>query len=364
MTHRGTGSVSGPATKLHEGGLLSGGVGDQDLGATASARRAVMRRGGEISRSPLTAIVVALVALVVALGIGAPAFLTIGNWRNILNDGSIIGLPAIGGTAVILLGEIDLSTGAVVGLSGMWSAVLLEHVHDGVLALVVALGSGLVAGLFIGISVAYLKLNSFIVTLSVFYMGSGLLLYISGGNTLTDLGGDVTWLGSATFDGFEAGCVLTIVLFAVGLFVLRKTVVGRHIYAIGGNREAARLAGIPVAPVICATFVVAGLLSAAAGLVVCGQLDAAAPTAGGANVVLEVIAAVIIGGTSLSGGKGGLVGTFVGVLFIEIINNGLTLLDVSPFLVEFIEGVLIFAAILVDVGYVRRFRNRSVRPAP
>ena len=350
-------------TKVEAIGYPASAARDEAQLPAASVRVGLGRRYGELRHSPLTAIVIALILLVVVLAIGTPSFMTVDNWRNILNDSSVIGLPAIGGTAVILLGEIDLSTGAVVGLSGMLSAVLLEHVHSGPLALVVALGSGLVAGIFNGLSVAYLRLSSFIVTLSLFYMGSGLLLYISGGNTLSDLPTSVTWLGSASVDGFEAGALIMVLFFVIGTFVLRKTVFGRNIYAIGGNREAARLAGIPVLPVIFTTFAIAGLLSAVSGLIVAGQLDAAAPTAGGSDVVLEVIAAVIIGGTSLSGGKGGLVGTIVGVLFIEIINNGLTLLNVSPFLVEFVEGVLIFGAILIDVGYGRRLGRRVLGTA-
>ncbi len=348
------------ATKVNSLTFLVASVLEEPQSSARSRRVELKRLYGEMRHSPLTAIVFALIALIVCLGIGTPSFMTVDNWRNVLNDSSVIGLPAIGGTGVILLGEIDLSTGAVVGLSGMLSAVLLEHVHSGALALVVALGSGLLAGLFNGLSVAYLRLSSFIVTLSVFYMGSGLLLYISGGNTFSDLTNSVTWLGSASVDGFEAGALIMLLLFVVGIVVLRKTVFGRNVYAIGGNREAARLAGIPVLPVILTTFAIAGLLSAVSGLIVAGQLDAAAPTAGGSDVVLEVIAAVIIGGTSLSGGKGGLVGTIVGVFFIEVINNGLTLLNVSPFLVEFVEGVLIFGAILIDVGYGRRLGRRML----
>lgn len=352
-----------PATQARVPRAPGAASGYADGGELLSSLGALGKRYAQRRRSPLVAITVALVLLVVGLSYATSSFMSLQNWRDILNQGSVIGVPAIGGTGVILLGEIDLSTGAVVGLTGMAAGVLLEHVHSAVLALVIALATGLVIGVFNGFAVAYLRLNSFIVTLSAFYMASGLLLYISQGNTLTDLSGSVTWLGSASVDGFAAGTIMMLVFFLLGSVVLRRTVFGRHVYAIGGNREAARLSGIPVPLVIFTTFVVAGLLSAAGGLIVAGQIDAAAPTAGGSQVVLEVIAAVIIGGTSLSGGRGGLVGTLVGVLFIEIINDGLTLLNVSPFLVELVEGALIFGAIVVDLWYGRRRRRRRALAA-
>jgi ribose/xylose/arabinose/galactoside ABC-type transport system permease subunit len=168
----------------------------------------------------------------------------------------------------------------------------------------------------------------------------------------------LNWLGSSSLFGIKTSAILTVVLFLVTHFVLSRTTFGHKVYAVGGNAEAARLTGIKVKRVIFATYVIAGLCAGVAAILLLGRLDSATPNAA-TGIELQVIAAVVIGGTSLFGGKGSMVGTFIGVLLIGVINNGLTLLNVSSFWVQFVQGVLIFLAVLLDSFNTRRVQKAA-----
>ncbi|MEV4603889.1 ABC transporter permease [Amycolatopsis sp. NPDC049253] len=323
---------------------------------TAETRRpdppppSVLRR---IAGHPRTPIIVALVLVCVAMALLSDSFLSSRNFTNILTQSTVVGIAAVGATLVIITGGIDLSVGAGVALAGMVASQLVNGGLAGFLGVVACLMIGAAIGAFNGISVAWLRLAPFIVTLAVLGMGRGLTLQLSQGQSVYGLPSGLTWLGGATIGAVPVPVFLLAAMFLIGHLVLSRTTLGHQIYAVGGNRQAARLSGIPDKRVLFQAYLIAGACAGLAALVLVGRLGAATPTAG-TGLELQVIAAVVIGGTSLFGGKGSMVGTLIGVLLIGVINNGLTLLNVSPFWVQFIQGALILVAVLLDAFNQRR----------
>ena len=314
---------------------------------------------GRLFGSTTSAIAVVLVVICIVLSLASDNFLKPSNIYAILAQSSVVGIVAVGGTFVIITAGIDLSVGAAIGLAGMLGALAVQG-HFGatagmVITMLVAIGIGAVNG----ISVAGLKLAPFIVTLATMGMAQGLTLRANGGQSVYNLPEIYTILGSGkVLGGLPIAVIVTVIVFVIGQFVLTKTAFGKSVFAVGGNREAARLAGINVNRVTFLVYVIAGVCVGIAAIILVGRLGAAAPSSG-QGVELRVIAAIVIGGTSLFGGKGSLWGTAVGVLLIGVINNGLTLLNVDPFLVQFMQSALIFIAILFDAINTRRiYRNR------
>jgi ribose transport system permease protein len=318
------------------------------------------RRGIDVRRafsSNIAPIVVALVAVSAVLSLLSPSFLTPNNLSNIVTQSAVVGIAAVGVTFVIITGGIDLSVGSNLALAGLVGAMTAQATN-GVFGILAVLGVAVAVGAFNGSSVAWLRLAPFIVTLATLGMARGLTLQLSQGQSVYGLPGALNWLGAAEIGGIKVSAILTLLLFVLAHFVLSRTTFGHRVYAVGGNAEAARLAGINVKQVVFATYVLAGLCVGIAAIVLIGRLDSATPNAG-TGTELQVIAAVVIGGTSLFGGKGSMVGTFVGVLLIGVINNGLTLLNVSSFWVQFVQGALIFLAVLLDSFNTGRLRRAS-----
>jgi ribose transport system permease protein len=302
---------------------------------------------------------IALLLLIVAFSILSPQFLTFDNWSNIIQQSSVIAIAAAGATFVIITAGIDLSVGSVVALAGICSAGLV--VNQGVpgwIGAIACVGVGLVAGLFNGFCISRLGLSPFIATLSSLAMARGLTLAYSNGQTIFGLTDDFNFFGGGTLFFVSAPILLTLVVFVVMHFVLAHTVFGHSVYAIGGNREAARLAGIRVRRVELLVYVLAGGLTGLASLVLTGRLTAALPSSA-TGLELDVIAAVVIGGASLFGGRGHMIGTAFGVLTIGVLRNGLNLLNVSPFWVQFVQGAVIFLAVLLDALGQRHRRAGS-----
>jgi ribose transport system permease protein len=301
----------------------------------------------------------ALVLLCVVLSLVTDSFLSASNILSVLVQISVVGICAVGGTFVIITSGIDLSVGSNVALSSMVAAYAMKHIGvSGIAGLLVAVLVGSIVGVINGASVTLLRLTPFIATLAMLAMGRGLTQQVSQGQTIFDFPPDFTFPGNGEIAGIQAPVVITVIVFAVGWLLLNRTTFGQHVFAVGGNREAARLAGIPVQRVIFTVYVLAGFCAGLAGIVLAGRLDSALSSAA-TGLELQVIAAVVIGGTSLFGGRGSLVGTLIGALLIGVINNGLTLLNVNPFWTQFIQGAVIFVAVLLDALNQRRLRRAS-----
>lgn len=316
--------------------------------------RSVVRRALGNNVAPIA---LALFIVSVVLSFLTPVFLTPNNLSNIVTQSSVVGIAAVGATFVIITSGIDLSVGANIALSGLMGAIVAQTTNGGLGIVVVLLLASLV-GAFNGFSVSWLRLAPFIVTLAVLGMARGLTLQVSQGQSVYGLPDALNWLGASEILGVKTAALLTVLIFLLAHVVLSSTTFGHRVYAVGGNSEAARLAGINVKVIVLSTYVIAGFCAGLASIVTLGRLDSATPNAA-VGTELNVIAAVVIGGTSLFGGKGSMIGTFIGVLLIGVINNGMTLLNVSAFLVQFVQGALIFLAVLLDALNTRRVRGRT-----
>ena len=290
---------------------------------------------------------VGLVVLCLALFIATPDFLTEQNLLNIGIQVSTVAVLAFGMTFVIVAGGIDLSVGAVAALSAMSSGWLFATAGiPGGLALVGGLVVGLLAGAINGLATAYGKLPSFIATLAMLSVARGLTLVISDGRPIKT-SAEVSFLGGDLGVVPMPIVILVLAAFAAS-FLLNRTVIGRSMYAVGGNSEAARLSGLPVKRIRVTVFALAGLFAALAGLLLAGRLDSAQPQAA-SGYELDAIAAVVIGGASLAGGLGKISGTLIGALVLVVIRNGLNLLNVTSFWQQVVIGVVIALAVGIDV---------------
>ncbi|GEP27828.1 MULTISPECIES: ABC transporter permease [Cryobacterium] len=290
---------------------------------------------------------VGLVALCLALFIATPDFLTGPNLLNIGIQVSTVAVLAFGMTFVIVAGGIDLSVGSVAALSAMSSGWMFASAGlPGWLALVGGLLVGALAGAINGMANAYGKLPSFIATLAMLSVARGLTLVISDGRPIKTAP-EVSFLGG-NLGPVPMPIVILVIAALVASFILNRTVIGRSMYAVGGNAEAARLSGLPVKRILVTVFTLAGLFAALAGLLLAGRLDSAQPQAA-AGYELDAIAAVVIGGASLAGGLGRISGTLVGALVLVVIRNGLNLLNVTSFWQQVVIGLVIALAVGIDV---------------
>ena len=304
-------------------------------------------------------ILMGLLVLCIFFSITTDRFLSLGNFTNLLLQVSSIAIVAIGGMFVILTGGIDLSAGSMAALIGLLMAGFCVDNGIPVLASItlgILIGLGL--GYLIGLSVTKLRLTAFIVTLAMQSMLRGLALVYSQGTTIYGMPKSFNLVGGGMLGGIPVPVIMVIVLFLIAHFVLSKTTFGHEVYAVGGNREAAYLAGINVKRVERITYTIAGGMTALSALIITGRLGAAVPDAAD-GLEFSAISAIVIGGGSLSGGKGNMLGTFIGVLIIGVLNNGLNLLNVSPFWSKFAQGLIIFIAVLIDAISQRRTQVKA-----
>lgn len=314
----------------------------------STATSAAPRRGFDLRRFlSNNGALVGLLVLALALFIITPDFLTGPNLLNIGIQVSTVAILAFGMTFVIVAGGIDLSVGSVAALSAMVSGYMfVSSGLPGGLALMVGLLTGLVVGTVNGLASAYGKLPSFIATLAMLSVARGLTLVISDGRPIKTPP-EVSFLGNS-IGPVPTPIIVLVVAAAIASFLLNRTVIGRSMYAVGGNAEAARLSGLPVKRITVTVFALAGIFAALAGLLLAGRLDSAQPQAA-AGYELDAIAAVVIGGASLAGGVGRISGTIVGALVLVVIRNGLNLLNVTSFWQQVVIGVVIALAVGVDV---------------
>ncbi|MES5811402.1 ribose ABC transporter permease [Mammaliicoccus sciuri] len=292
---------------------------------------------------------IGLILLIVVISIMNSAFLDLSNLLNLLRQVSINGLIAFGMTFVILTGGIDLSVGSILALSSAFTAILITSGLYPIVALIVGVLGGFLLGVFNGVLVTFGSMAPFIATLATMTIFRGLTLVVTDGNPITNLGDSYMFqlFGKGYFFGIPVPAVTMIIVFIILAIILQKTTFGRHTYAIGGNEVASKISGIKVNRVKILIYGISGLMSALAGAILTSRLNSAQPTAG-TSYELDAIAAVVLGGTSLTGGKGRIVGTFIGVLIIGVLNNGLNLLGVSSFYQQVVKGIVILIAVLID----------------
>lgn len=310
-----------------------------------------------IDRSILRPLV-ALLVMALAMSFLSENFATSDNFFNVMRQVSVNLCISVGMTLVILTGGIDLSVGSILALSGAVAAGLIKtgiscegvnlyvsFTFFGVV--VVALLVGAFLGWFNGLMVTRFKVPPFIATLGMLTIARGMTMLYTNGHPITGLGTQFEYLGTGWFCGVSMPVLVAAVVVVVFALFMRKSPWGRYIYAIGGNERASRLSGISVNRIKLFVYTMAGLLSAVAALIVTARLDSAQPNAG-SGYELDSIAAVVIGGTSLNGGKGSIWGTVIGALIIGVLNNGLVLLNVSPFWQQVIKGLVILLAVIMD----------------
>jgi ribose transport system permease protein len=291
--------------------------------------------------------IVVLLVLFGALTLWSDQFLTGDNLANLARQVAIFGIIAVGQLLVILTAGIDLSVGSVLGLAGCVTAELLIHGVPIVLAILGGIAVAVVAGLANGLLVAYANLPPFIVTLGMLGIARGVVLVFTNASTIQPLPNAFSDIANGTLLGVPNLLWLFVIVAVIAAFVLRRTVFGRYIYAIGSNPESARLAGVPVKRVLVAVYAIAGLLAGVGGVLFTSRLNAGIPTAG-TGYELNAIAACVIGGASLFGAKGGAFGAAAGALIVATLNNGGNLLAVNSFYLQIIIGLLILVAVFFD----------------
>ncbi|MBM7600321.1 ribose transport system permease protein [Virgibacillus halotolerans] len=292
---------------------------------------------------------IGLIVIMVILGVLSDNFFTLSNIFNLLRQVSVNALIAFGMTFVILTAGIDLSVGSLLALGSALTAGLLTSGMDPLLAVFIGLLIGLALGAINGIIITKGKVAPFIATLATMTIFRGVTLVYTDGKPITGLSDSFTFemIGKGYVFGIPFPVILMLIIFVILFFILRNTVFGRQVYAVGGNEEASTLSGIKADRVKIWVYSLTGMLSVLAGIIITSRLNSAQPTAG-SMYELDAIAAVVIGGTSLAGGRGRIVGTLIGALIIGVIDNGLNLLNVSSFYQQIVKGGVILLAVMLD----------------
>lgn len=287
-----------------------------------------------------------LLILVVYFSLKSPYFLTGPNFRNLALNMSTVGILAVGQAFVIVLAEIDISVGAILGLTSVTTAIAVRDF--GAIGILAAPLTGIAAGLINGGVISRFAVHSVIVTIGTMTAFRGLAFAITNGTPVViTFPGFVNWLGNGEVGPLPAPFVVMLVVFAVGFVVFRLMTFGPKLYATGGNEEAARQAGINVQRVKLLAFVASGLLASIAGLVFAGRISSGQPTLG-QNLELQAIAAAVVGGMALTGGRGTIGGVLLGVVILAVLQNGLDISNVNSFWQQFISGVVIVVAVVID----------------
>jgi ribose transport system permease protein len=307
-----------------------------------------MRRAwNTLRRSTLFYPFVGLVVVCVAMMFASSSFLSASNLENVLRQVSINAIIAVGMTCVILTGGIDLSVGSVMALSGTLAAGLMVAGMNAVAALVVGIAVGLGFGVANGFFVAFAGMPPIIVTLATMGVARGLALIYTGGYPIDGLPDWVGFFGSGKVFGIQAPVLIMLVVYLLAWLLLERMPFGRYVYAIGGNEQATRLSGVRVARAKLIVYTLSGLTSALAAIVLTARLMSGQPNAG-VGFELDAIAAVVMGGTSISGGRGSIVGTLIGALLLGVLNNGLNMVGVNPYVQNVIKGGIILLAIYIS----------------
>lgn len=327
---------------------------DGTAGATSTHSHRFLRlHAGLTSIINRLGVAIALIVLLALFAAFAPNFLTVANLLDVARQISVTAILGAGLTFVIMTAGIDLSVGSAVGATAFVAVALTLDGAPAPAALAAALVCGVMIGLINGVLVAGLGLAAFIVTLAALTYLRGITYVGTDGTTLFSKHLSYGTLGQGSLLGLPFPVIIMMSVFGIGWYVLERTVFGRWVRAVGGNAEAARLAGIPVRQVLASVYVISGLCAGIGGIITSAKLQSAVPDLG-TGYELSAIAAVVLGGTSLMGGRGSLVGTLVGAAIIGVLINGMTLLDVSSFYQQIIQGAVIIVAVVLD-----KLRSRS-----
>jgi ribose transport system permease protein len=316
-----------------------------------------------IGRYEQVPLLLALVVICAYLTIATNGlFLTTDNVTNVLRASSIELIAALGMTVAMVAGQVDLSIGSMLAVVGVASVTVYNATGSVLVTVLAGLAVGAVVGLVNGLLVTRLGINAIITTLGMMAVLRGIGYLTTNARAVQTDGDTLRQIGVGYLGPVPIPVVIALGVVLLTYFLLSRTVLGRYLYAVGGNPEAARSAGLPVNRIYIIAFVVVALAAALAGLVTVGRLDSFQPTIG-IGFELNVIAAVILGGTRLSGGEGTVSGTVLGVLILGVLNNGLVLLDVNTFWQEVVRGTVIILAVAID-EFRKRRRNRRFREEP
>ncbi|WP_342046433.1 ABC transporter permease [Bacillus sp. OTU530] len=311
--------------------------------------RAVIKKGSTGKLLARYGIYIAFAILFITLSITSESFLTTTNIINILRQVSIIGIVSIGMSFVIMTGGIDLSIGSIMALSAVvaTSFAKVDSSYSLFIPVIVGIMVGLACGLTNGILVAKWRVSPFIATLGMMTAARGLAMVYTEGRPVIGLSESYNNIGSGSFLHLPIPIIIFVAIVLIGTFLLNFTVFGRYVFATGGNEQAAKLSGIRVTSIQIGVYAIAGILAGVGGMILSSRIMSGSPVLG-QGYELDAIAAVVIGGTSLLGGVGSIMGTVVGVLIIGVMNNGLDLLNVSSYYQQILKGAIIVIAILLD----------------
>jgi ribose transport system permease protein len=292
--------------------------------------------------------IVMLLILVVLFSISTSSFLTFKNGINILRQVSVLGILSVGMTFVMVTGGMDLSVGSLLALTGVICAQLIVQMKmASPLAILVTLVILTLFGLMTGALVVQLQIPPMIITLGMMTVARGLSYIITGGLPVYGIPDSIVFLGQGYIGLIPVPVITMLIIVIIGSFVLNKTYQGRFLYAIGGNEEAARLAGVAISKIKIVIYGISGLLAGIAGITLMGRLSAGSPTSG-TSMEMDVITAVVIGGVSINGGHGKISGAFVGALIIGVLSNGLTIMNVGEYYQMVVKGAVLIFAVAFD----------------
>jgi len=297
--------------------------------------------------SPLALPLAGLIVVSILMAFASENFFSVSNILNVLRQVSIIGILAVGMTFVILTGGIDLSVGAVMALCGTLGAGLMVKMGTpGGIGLLAMVAIGVALGLFNGALVAWGRMPAIIVTLATMGIARGIGLIYSGGYPISGVPSWISWFGVGRIGIIPVPVIIMVIIYTVAWVLLQRTAFGRQVYAIGGNETAAKLSGVRTQRIKLYVFAISGLTSAVAAIVLTGRLMSGQPNAG-VGFELDAIAAVVLGGTAIAGGRGLILGTLIGAVLLGILNNGLNLIGINPYLQDVIKGFIILLAIYI-----------------
>ncbi len=292
--------------------------------------------------------VIILVILIIVFSVFTDSFFTAKNFINILRQIAVLGILSAGMTFVIISGGMDLTVGSLLGLTGVICAKLLvEYQMNSAAAILITLAILVGVGTCTGLLIVKLDVPAIVITLGMMTVTRGLAFIISGGLPIYKIPEDVVFFGQGYIGAIPVPVITMAVIVVVAAFVLSKTYWGRYIYAIGGNEEATRLAGVPMDKIKVALYSISGLLAGIAGVTLMARVSSGAPNSG-TGMEMDVVTAVVIGGVSINGGKGTIVGAFIGAVIIGVLSNGLTIMNIGEYYQQVVKGGVLILAVAFD----------------